>query len=585
MNMVNPHNASAPHEPATLDVPLKLGLARVTSGLSPASQALAYADWLAHLLLSVSKQTELLISASRKNLLWQQYAANCWHPQAGKGIQPASNDKRFLPHEWTQPPFNALAQAFLSQQQWWSEAMTGVRGVSRYHEDVVDFSTRQCVDMASPSNFIGTNPEVLKATLLTGGQNLVAGLANWWSDMVAFISEGRPHGADAFLPGRSVAVTPGKVVFRTRLMELIQYEPMTAQVGAEPILIVPSCIMKFYILDLTPEDSLVKFLVAHGHTVFLISWKNPVTEDRDLGMDDYVSLGVLAAVKEVQALTNHRGIHAMGYCLGGTFLAIAAAWLAKKPRNPLRTITLLAAETDFHEPGQLGLFINESQITFLEDLMAEHGYIDGQHMAGAFLMLNSKDLVWSKVVHEYLMGSPTPMTPLRAWNTDSTRLPARMHSEYLRRLYLHNDLALGRYRFGGEVVPLSNIRVPLFVVATERDHIAPWRSVFKIHQLTHAPVEFVLCSGGHNVGIVNPPDGPLKNAHSHYLLRSSAADKASPDPQAWLDGAREVEGSWWPGWQRWLDRHSSGRVASKAPRPLAGDGAGAAAPGSYVLQE
>jgi polyhydroxyalkanoate synthase len=582
--MAYSHNASVSHEPPTLDVPIKLAVARLTNGLSPASLGLAYADWLSHLAMSPSKQTELLVSASRKALLWQQYAANCWHPQAAKGVTPAPGDKRFSPAEWNEPPFNALAQAFLAYEQWWNEAMTGVRGVSRYHEEVADFMTRQLLDIGSPSNFLPTNPEVLKSTFVTGGQNLASGFANWWNDLVASTSEGRPHGADAFMPGRSVALTPGKVVLRNRLIELIQYEPTTPQVRAQPVLIVPSWIMKYYILDLTPDDSLVKYLVDHGHTVFMISWKNPASEDRDLGMDDYLSLGVLAAVREVQTLTESRSIHAMGYCLGGTLLSIAAAWFGGRSRNPLKTVTLLAAETDFHEPGQLGLFINESQISFLEDLMAEYGYIDGKHMAGAFVLLNSKDLVWSKVVHEYLMGAPTPMTALRAWNSDSTRLPARMHSEYLRRLYLHNDLALGRYRVDGQVVTLSNIRVPMFVVATERDHIAPWKSVFKVHQLTHAPIDFALSSGGHNAGIVNPAEGPQANPRSTYLLRSSAPHQASTDPQVWQDGATAFDGSWWPCWQAWLDRHSTGKVASRTARPRSGDGTGAQAPGSYVLQ-
>src|SRR6185369_4082187 len=264
---------------------------------------------------------------------------------------------------------------------------------------------------------------------------------------------------------------PGKVVYRNALIELIQYEPATAQVMAEPILVVPSWIMKYYILDLTPDDSLVKYLMGKGHTIFMVSWKNPDSADRDLGLNDYLSLGVLDEIDTVRRVRPGVRIHAAGYCLGGTLLAMAAAALAGEDRNPLKTVSLLAAEVDFEQPGELGLFIDESQISFLEDLMAERGYLDGRQMAGAFQLINSKDLVWSKLVHEYLMGAQSQINALQAWNADATRLPARMHSEYLRKLYLHNELAEGDYEVRGRAVNLDNVRLPMFVVATERDHV------------------------------------------------------------------------------------------------------------------
>jgi polyhydroxyalkanoate synthase len=382
-----------------------------------------------------------------------------------------------------------------------------------------------------------------------------------------------------------VALTPGKVVHRNRLVEVLQYEPLTGTVGKEPVLVVPSWIMKFYILDLTPQDSLVRYLVAQGHTVFMVSWRNPGTADRDLGMDDYLELGVLDAVRAVQALCPGAGIHAAGYCLGGTLLAIGAALLSARGEHPLRTLTLLAAQVDFEQPGQLTLFMDESQVAFLEDLMAERGYLDGRQMAGAFQLINSRDLVWSKLVHEYLMGAQTPMTAIRAWNADATRLPARMHSEYLRQLYLENALAEGDYRVRGESVDLHALRLPLFVLATERDHISPWRSVYRILRLAHAQTEFVLASGGHNVGIVSPPDGPGAHPEASYRHAGGPAMAAPADADRWLAAAPSAAGSWWPHWHAWLAQHGTGTLRARPVRGLVEAGRTIAAPGAYVFGE
>jgi polyhydroxyalkanoate synthase len=373
------------------------------------------------------------------------------------------------------------------------------------------------------------------------------------------------------------------VVFRNRLIELIQYAPATAKVHPEPLLVVPSWIMKYYILDLSPHNSMVRHLVGQGHTVFMISWRNPGVEDRDLSMEDYVEHGVLAALAAVRRALPGRGIHGVGYCLGGTLLAIAAAALARDDGAALRSLSLLAAQIDFQEPGELGLFIDESQIAFLEDIMAERGCLDGRQMAGAFALINSKDLVWSKLVHEYLMGAHTPLTDLRAWNADATRMPARMHGEYLRGLYLRNDLAEGRWRVRGRPVAVQDIRLPVFCVATERDHVSPWRSVYKIHLLTDTAVDFVLTGGGHNVGIVNPPDGPAAFAGASYRCSHSEAGAPHQDPQEWFDSAGSYAGSWWVAWQQWLAERSGKPVKP----PAMGGGVLKAlddAPGRYVLQ-
>lgn len=571
-----------PHGPPPIDVPLKLWLARMANGLSPASLAMASTDWWLHLLVSPTKQSELFASGVHKTQSWLHYL---WGVSLGRCedcVTPAPQDKRFSRPEWQALPFNALAQGFLLQQQWWAEATQGVRGVSRHHQEVTAFMARQWLDMLSPSNFPLTNPQVLQETMRTGGTNLVNGVNNLARDALAVATDGKARGLEAFAPGRELALTPGKVVMRNHLIELIQYEPATPTVYREPVLIVPSWIMKFYILDLTPEDSLVRHLVAQGHTVFMVSWRNPDSGDAALGMDDYLQHGVLDAIHAVQERCPGTGVHATGYCLGGTLLAMAAALLGARGEHPFKSVSLLAAQVDFQEPGELGLFIDESQIAFLEDVMAEHGYLDGQRMAGAFQLINSKDLVWSKLVHEYLMGAHTPVTPLRAWNADATRLPARMHSEYLRRLYLHNDLAEGRYRVKGEPVHLDAIRAPLYVVATERDHVSPWTSVYQILRLTQTPAQFVLSSGGHNVGIVNPPTGPMAHPEAGYRIGHWVARQAPVDPTAWHAKAQVHAGSWWPHWQSWLATQSSRRVKARPVTGLQLNGRPVPAPGTYV---
>lgn len=389
-------------------------------------------------------------------------------------------------------------------------------------------------------------------------------------------------GTERFAVGRDVAITPGKVVMRNRLIELIQYAPATSKVQAEPILIVPAWIMKYYILDLSPQNSLIRYLVEQGHTVFCISWKNPDEADRGLDMDDYLKLGVFAALDAVNAIAPGRRVHAAGYCLGGTLLAIAAAAMARDGDARLASMTLFAAQTDFCEPGELGLFIDEAQVSLLEAQMEQTGYLRASQMAGAFQMLRSYDLLWSRLVGEYLLGDRAPLNDLMAWNADATRMPARMHSQYLRHLFLNDDLSEGRYPVNGKPVALNDIDLPIFVVGTLTDHVAPWRSVYKLHHLTEAELTFVLTSGGHNAGIVSPP----ANSHRRFQMQTRHIGETSAAPDDWLASAPTTDGSWWPAWHAWLIAHASSSTAVKPPKiGIPGSQPLADAPGTYVLEK
>jgi polyhydroxyalkanoate synthase subunit PhaC len=558
-------------------------MARFTLGLSPAALAASYLDWATHLASSPGKQMQLVQKGVRKLFRLTQHACQCaLRGTTQSCIEPLPQDRRFAGEAWQEWPYNLIYQSFLLQQQWWHNATTGVRGVTKQHENAVAFASRQILDLCAPSNFLLTNPELQQRTIRQGGMNLVRGAQNLIEDWERAISGKKPVGTDAFQVGRDVAVTPGKVIFRNRLIELIQYAPSTEQVRPEPVLIVPAWIMKYYILDLSPQNSLVKYLTDQGFTVFMISWRNPEPEDRDLGMDDYRTLGVMAALDAVSAVVPDRPVHAVGYCIGGTLLAIAAAAMARDGDERLRSLSFLAAQTDFHEAGELMLFINESQLTFLEDMMWEQGFLDSRQMAGAFQILRSNDLIWSRNLREYLMGERGEMFDLMAWNADATRMPYRMHSEYLRRLYLNNDLAEGRYQVEGKSIALTDIRGPIFMVGTTRDHVAPWRSVHKIHLLADTEVTFLLTVGGHNAGIVSEPG---RNGRGYQVMTTSHADRYL-DPDEWAATAPRKDGSWWPEWLAWLTTRSGEPAPPPGMgAPEAGYASLADAPGSYVLQQ
>ena len=565
-----------------IDRSYNAALAQLTSGLAPRVLTMAYFSWLIHLSTSPGKQSQLIEKSLRK--LTRLLSCNV-QSALGSGkpcVDPLPQDRRFVDSAWQQWPFNVWYQSFLLTQQWWHNATTGVPGLDTKNEDIVEFATRQWLDVFSPSNSL-LNPEVLRAAAAEGGTNFIRGYQNFIEDWQWMFGGGKPPGVENFRVGKEVAVTPGQVVYRNHLVELIQYAPVTEQVHAEPVLIVPAWIMKYYILDLSPENSLVKYLVGQGHTVFMISWRNPTAKDRDLGMEDYRESGIMAALAAINTIVPERRVHTVGYCLGGTLLAIAAAAMARDDDDRIQSMTLFAAQTDFTETGELSLFINEGQVSFLESMMWNNGVLDAKQMSGAFQLLRSNDLIWSRMVHTYLLGKRQSMNDLMAWNADTTRLPYRMHSEYLRRLFLNNDLAEGRYEVGGRPVTVNHIRVPIFAVGTVKDHVAPWRSVYRIRLLADAvEFTFVLTSGGHNAGIVSEPGHHRRN----YQIATNKAGENYIDPDAWQADTQLRDGSWWPAWAKWLGERSSGMSA--AP-PLGVSGTEYAqlgdAPGSYVLQD
>ncbi len=571
---------SCPDETPTqkLDRLVQSAAAPAFGNLSPIALGLAWADWAWHLAVSPGRQLELATLAAQLSLDTSRLQDGSTN---GIGLQ--DDDPRFRADEWARWPFNRWRTAFRNVEAFWREAAR-VPGVSEHHTQMVDFFARQWLDMMTPANHLLSNPVVLDQTVHSGGANLLQGVQNWAADTTGVpTAEDQAH-QGRFVVGGNVAVTPGKVVYRNHLIELIRYAPQTDQVHPEPVLIIPSWIMKFYILDLSPHNSLVGYLVGQGHTVYMLSWRNPDESDRCLSLDDYLELGVLEALRASARDAGGAPLHAMGYCLGGTLLAIAAAALSRQGGMAgytdvpaPRTLSLLAAQVDFSEPGELGLFIDESQVNLLDHITRGQGYLSGKQMAGSFQFLHSRDLVWTRRMREYLMGEREQGNDLMAWNADTTRLPALMHHDYLVALYLKNALAHGRYMAGGEPVSLNDLRMPIFLVGTERDHVSPWRSVYKLHLLSDAEITFALTSGGHNAGIVSPPDHPRRR-HA-IATRPERGEWVSPDD--WLKQAKRRQGSWWPAWQAWLAARSSAPVKA---RPIATASALCDAPGEYVMQ-
>ena len=558
---------------AAVDQSVHGALAELTSGQSPVLAAKAWFDWASHLALSPGKQIDLMLRANEAAWGIADFAYRS-ATSDDEAHAPPPRSRRFAHAGWREWPYNILQQAYIASEDWWQSATTGVRGMSPQHARLVRFGAQQMLHALSPANFLLTNPELWRATTACGGKNLLEGvhrLAIDTHDMLV----GKSAPASEFAVARNLAITPGRVVFRNHLIELIQYDPSTPTVYPEPVLIVPAWIMKYYILDLQPKNSLIKFLVDHGHMVFAISWKNPTDEHRDLGMDDYRRAGVMAALDEIEKLLPGRKVHACGYCLGGTMLGIAAATMARENDDRLASMSLFAAQTDFTEPGELKLFINDTSLAWLDGLMAMRGYLDGSRMGGAFQLLRADDLLWGPFVRRYVLGETESPNDLMTWNADQTRMPYRMHTEYLHSLFLRNELSQGHFEVDGRPIALCDIRVPIFALGTSQDHVAPWRSVFKVHLLTRSDVTFVLTSGGHNAGVVSEPGHRGRT----YQMRTKKADGPYVDPDRWSEAAPHHEGSWWPDWQRWLADRSGGPVVPAPQAPALCD-----APGTYIFE-
>jgi len=552
-----------------MDKYFQANLAKVTGGLSPAAIKTSYFSWFAQLAQSPGTLARLSSYPMRHMDELVDNLSTQKKPRDGK-------DVRFNSDNWSDYPWRLWAEQFLQFEDWCLQA-TKVPGLPVQVKRSVAFGLKQMVDALSPSNFVLTNPDLFQETIHSKGENLVRGSELAMQDFIEKISGAAPQGVENFIPGKHVAITKGRVVFKNHLIELIQYEAQTKKVYKEPVLMLPAWIMKYYILDLLPENSLINWLTQQGHTVFIVSWLNPDSEDRNLSLDDYFRLGAMAAIDTVSNLCPKAKIHLLGYCLGGTLAMIAAAFMAQNNDNRLKSLTLLAAQGDFTEAGELLLFITKSEISFLKNMMWEQGYLDTKQMAGSFQMLRSYDLIWSKMVQDYMHGKQRGMIALLAWNADATRMPYKMHSQYLEQLFLNNDFSQGRYAVEGQYIVPKNIQVPAFVVSTEKDHVAPWKSVYKTHLLLNSDITFVLTSGGHNAGIVSEPGRENRS----YRISERSKNEAYVDPKTWLETTPQSQGSWWVAWQEWLVSQST---AVKINPPKL-DAELAPAPGRYVLKK
>ncbi len=562
-----------------MDRTFRTALAQASQGTSPLELGLATMDWISHLAISPGKRVQLAQSFLGKLQQLGIYSIESLFNKSAEG--PASTIERRMSSEaWQKWPFKVFAQAHQVSKDWWKEATLGVEGVRGEHEIQMHALADQILDMLSPANSPITNPEVLQTTLKERGMNLARGMRFFVQDQMRNAAKNGVAENDAFKVGENLAVTPGKVVFQNSLLELIQYQPVTETVAAEPVLISPAWIMKYYILDLSPHNSMVKYLTEQGKTVFIISWKNPQKEDKNTSFEDYVELGLMKAIDAVSAICPRRKIHAVGYCIGGTLLSITASAMARDDDDRLQSISLFAAQADFSEAGEITRFVSPSQLSFLEKLMWKQGYLGTDKMGGAFSALRSSDLVYAGIVDRYFMGKKASLNDMMSWNADGTRMPYLMHTEYLTQLYLENQLSQSKFKVGGRTISISDIRVPLFVLGTETDHVAPWHSVYKFHNMTHGELTFALTSGGHNAGVVSGREHPRRR----YRIHTRQNGDKYMDPDTWLESMDVNPGSWWPAWDQWLDQRTTAQIkpptmgaSRKGYKPLRD------APGEYVF--
>ncbi len=521
----------------------------------------AFAEWFARIMSDPQKVAELQMEWWQENMeLWQATAQKFMGEKTEPVIKPDSKDRRFKDTAWQESLiFDFIKQSYLLSARWMQQGVHKIDEMDPQTIRKIDFYTRQFVDAMAPSNFLFTNPEVLKATLDSGGENIVRGLKNMLEDLEHSKGALRVSMTDneAFEVGKNLAITKGKVIFQTDLMQLIQYEPLTEKVHKTPMLIVPPWINKYYILDLQPENSMVRWLVSKGYTVFVISWVNP---DKKLGsksFDDYLLEGPLAALDAIEKVTGEKEINATGYCLGGTLMAIALSYLkTKKQEKRIKSITYLTTMIDFKEAGELSVFIDEEQLRSLEARMSDKGYLDGDDMAGTFNMLRANDLIWSFVVNNYLLGKDPFPFDLLYWNGDSTRMPAVMHSFYLRNMYQKNLLRKpGGITIAGVPIHLEKLNLPTYMLSTREDHIAPWKSTYAATQIYKGHVRFVLAASGHIAGVVNPP---VKNKYNYWV-----GEAVEATPEEWFEKSKEVPGSWWTDWEKWLAPFSGAKIPAR----------------------
>ncbi len=534
----------------------------------------AFLDMTSRLMANPARLVQAQIGFWQDYLtLWQHTARRMMGEPAPDVIAEDQKDKRFKHEAWRDNEvFDFIRQSYLLSARYMQRLVHDAEGLDEKTAQKVDFYTRQFVDAMSPTNFAVTNPEVLRRTAETGGENLLKGLSNLLTDLERGQGNLRIRMTDEskFKVGENIAVTPGKVVYQNDLMQLIQYTPTTEKVLKRPLLILPPWINKYYILDLRPKNSFIRWAVDQGHTVFMVSWVNPDENLAEKGFEDYMLEGPYAALDAIEKATGEKAVNAIGYCLGGTLLSATLAHMAVKRDTRIKSATFFTTMVDFTESGELGVFIDEEQLKALEAKMQKRGYLEGREMATTFNMLRANDLIWSFVVNNYLLGQDPFPFDLLYWNDDSTRMPARMHSFYLRRMYQQNDLIKpGGIELLGVKLDLRKIKLPTYILSTREDHIAPWASTYRATQTYAGDIRFVLAASGHIAGVVNPPDA---GKYSHWVNTTLPAE-----PEAWLASSTELAGSWWPDWQRWVTGQDPAQVPARKPKGAIED-----APGSYV---
>ena len=541
--------------------------------------AKAFMDMAARLMSDPIKLAQAQVNLWQDHMtLWQNTFLKMLGHEVAPVATPDKGDKRFQHEAWKDYfLFDYIKQSYLITARHLHNVVASVEGLDEQSAKKISFFTRQYIDALSPTNFVLTNPEVFEETVRSGGQNLLRGLANLLEDIERGNGQLRIKMTDpeAFKLGVNIATTPGKVIYQNELMQLLQYQPATETVFKRPLLIIPPWINKYYILDLREKNSFIKWAVEQGHTVFVISWVNPDADYAGKTFDDYLLEGPIAALEAIEQATGEKQVNAIGYCLGGTLLACTAAYLAaKRQSSRLASATFFTTMIDFSEPGELEVFIDEEQIAALERRMNERGYLEGHEMATTFNLLRANDLIWSFVVNNYLLGKDPFPFDLLYWNSDSTRMPAAMHSFYLRNMYHRNLLKVpGGIRLAGVPIDVSRIKTPAFFLSTVEDHIAPWKSTYAGARLLAGPVTFVLGGSGHIAGVINPPSA---GKYGYWVN-----DRLTPDPETWFQEARHQPGSWWPDWAAWVERYGGGRVPPRVP----GDGRLKPiedAPGTYV---